>query len=420
MAAIQYLTFFNLKEDPFRLTPDPAFYYPSQEHDEILQSLNYAIEQKEGFFLAMGEPGTGKTTTLKVFIESWKDKADIALIMTPRLSPEEFLLAVLEDLGIQHSASGKNEMLKEFRDFLVRSSQQGRRVIIIVDEAQNLPSETIEELRLLSNLETEKEKLLQIVLVGQPELGPRIMSEDMRQLRQRITVRTNLMPLTFGETVDYINYRLIKAGRGNAVFEDAAKKRIHKITAGVPRLINMYASRSMMAAYLEGSRSITKKHVKLTEKHFGISQSAVRFKFAWVVVLAFAAAVVAAGSYRFYLSYNEAKSSVTEAVYAETPIQQIDDPADNRLEENSLDNSSSAQSEQPKQQEIPKLLVNVKSATLRSAPSIDSKAVAWASEGVFFEQLDTAEDSKSRKWFKVRLADGETAWIAASIVKQAE
>ncbi|MDX9713990.1 MAG: AAA family ATPase [Dissulfurispiraceae bacterium] len=421
MTAMQYLAFFNLKEDPFRLTPDPFFYYPSQEHDEILQSLNYTIEQKEGFFLAMGEPGTGKTTTLKVFIEAWKDRADIALIMTPRLSPEEFLLAVLEDLGIHHSASGKNEMLKTFRDFLLRSSQQGRRVIIIVDEAQNLPPETIEELRLLSNLETEKEKLLQIVLVGQPELESKIMSDEMRQLRQRITVRTNLKPLTFDETVDYINYRLAKAGRGNAVFEDASKKRIHKITSGVPRLINMYASRAMMAAYLEGSRSIEKKHVKHAEKHFGHTHaSAVRFRFVWIVMLAFAAAVISAGSYKFYSAYNEAKNTATVTAHEESNVHQDTIAAENTAEGDHLSTGSAVRSEHQSPQTTPRLIVNVKSATLRSEPSMDSKAVAWASEGIFFDQIETAEDLQLRKWYKVKLADGGTAWIAASIVNQAE
>jgi general secretion pathway protein A len=151
---MDYLEFFGLKEDPFKITPDLAYFYPSKEHSEILTALNYAIEQKEGFFLATGEPGTGKTTILKVFIEEWKDKAEIALVLTPRLSPEEFLHAVLEDLKVPVKDKNKNEMLKAFRDFLLSSASQGKAVIIVVDEAQNLSDETLEELRLLSNLET--------------------------------------------------------------------------------------------------------------------------------------------------------------------------------------------------------------------------------------------------------------------------
>ena len=171
---MDYLTFFQLDDDPFRLTPDPEYFYPSQEHNEILNSLNYAIEQKEGFSLVVGQPGTGKTTILRILIDHWKDRAEIALVMTPRLLPEEFLQAVLEDLNIKLGKKSKNEMLKAFRDVLIEHSATGKRIIIIVDEAQNVPDETIEELRLLSNLETEKEKLLQIILMGQPELKKKL------------------------------------------------------------------------------------------------------------------------------------------------------------------------------------------------------------------------------------------------------
>jgi len=263
-----FLEFFNLAENPFRITPDPFYFYPSNNHNEILSSLNYAVEQKEGFFVETGEPGTGKTVTLKIFIEKWRDKAEIALIMTPRLSPEEFLLAVLEDLNIKlKNTTNKNELLKTFRDFLIEHSLSGKRVIIIVDEAQNLPDETLEELRLLSNLETEKEKLLQIILVGQPELKKRLLSENLRQLNQRVTVRTTLMPLTRDETFDYINFRLSKAGKGTITFEDKAKKLIYNTSKGIPRLINLISSRTLMAAYVEGDSHIKKRHVVYAIKH---------------------------------------------------------------------------------------------------------------------------------------------------------
>src|SRR3989304_812893 len=133
------LEFFGLKEDPFRLTPDPAYFFPSAGHNEALQSLNYLVEQREGFCLVSGEPGTGKTTLISVFMENWKEKAEIAMILTPRLSPEEFLMAVLDDFNVKSEKSNKNDILKAFRDFLVDRAQEGRPVIIIVDEAQNLP-----------------------------------------------------------------------------------------------------------------------------------------------------------------------------------------------------------------------------------------------------------------------------------------
>lgn len=261
------LEFYNINEDPFKLTPDPFYFYPSSEHNEVLSSLNYVIEHKEGFFMATGFPGTGKTTIMKIFIDSWKEKAIIALILTPRLSPEEFLMAILEDLNVKIINNNKNDIIRTFRDFLIDNANLGKRVIIIVDEAQDLPTETLEELRLLSNLETDKEKLLQIVLIGQPELDRRLKSDSLIQLNQRIAVRAYLKPLTPGETSEYINYRLIKGGKGLASFEHGAGKIIYESSGGIPRLINKICSRAMMAAYLNGTTAITKNHVIQAIRH---------------------------------------------------------------------------------------------------------------------------------------------------------
>lgn len=266
----QYLDSFGLKDDPFRITPDPEYYYPSREHMDSLNSLNYAMEHRQGFCLLTGEPGTGKTTLLKIFMAEWQERAEIALIMTPRLMPDEFLKALLDDFNIDcaketdadfAAVSGKNGMLKAFRKFLLEHSANGRRVAIVVDEAQNLPFETLEELRLLSNLETDKEKLLQIILVGQPDLQSKIGSARLRQLNQRITVKTRLKALSEDETADYINARLIKAGAGAALLEINARKAIHRFSGGIPRMINIIASRAIMAAYLKGSPLVLREHV---------------------------------------------------------------------------------------------------------------------------------------------------------------
>ncbi|MBI4690715.1 MAG: AAA family ATPase [Nitrospirae bacterium] len=293
------MEFFDLKEDPFRLTPDPLYFYPSESHNEALSSMTYMVEQKEGFFLVVGEPGTGKTTLLNTFLDTkgWKDRAGIALVLTPRLSPEEFLLTVLDDLNVKIENTNKNEIIRAFRDFLIENSMLGRR-IIIVDEAQNLPDETLEELRLLSNLETEKEKLLQIVLIGQPELRKKLLMEKLRQLNQRITLRAILNPLRMNETSDYINYRLIKAGKGSVIFKENAKKLIHKSLMGIPRLINLISSRTMMAAYLDASKQIKKRHVLYAIRHLsdnctkkGFRTATVRLIFILLFTIAFAVTV---------------------------------------------------------------------------------------------------------------------------------
>lgn len=431
---MDYLEFFGLKEDPFRMTPDSAYFYPSKEHTEILASLQYAIEQKEGFFLATGEPGTGKTTLLKVFINEWKDKAEIALILTPRLNPEEFLMAVLEDLKVEVQERNKNEIIKAFRDFLLSVSEKGKMVIIIVDEAQDLPDETLEELRLLSNLETEKEKLLQIVLIGQPELKDKLASAHMRQLSQRMAIKAILMPLTMPETYDYINYRLIKAGKGMPTFDEKAKRLIYRFSRGIPRLINLLASRSLMAAYIDGSKAIEIRHVRHAINHLSDGAKskprrlmAIGYGIAAVAVIV-AVVLGAMGYYYSFYSPQPAKQEAKREAFKKEDIQKPEAQENPKIEKEGakaqegqntekVENKKSDVAMGQKKDGPKEIVVVVDSANIRPLPSLDAIPVSSASKGTLLKALGDFKDDKGMHWYKVRLSDNRECWIAGVAVR---
>jgi general secretion pathway protein A len=409
---MDYLDFFNLKEDPFGLTPDSHYFYPSKMHNDVLATLDYAVEQKEGFSLIIGEPGTGKTTILKIFIDRWKERAEIALIMTPRLSSEELLQAILDDLNIRLETANKNEMIKTFRDFLIARSLADTRVIIIVDEAQNLSDGCLEELRLLSNLETEKEKLLQIILVGQPELQRRLHSEGLRQLDQRISIRATLRSLTEVETSDYISFRLIKAGKGSAIFNENAKKMIHRLSGGIPRLINLTASRAMMVAYIGSSNQILKRHILDTVKHIPEAQlkSISRrrtLRYAAASLLLISLILVSFIGYNT-LQYNSkppqgTTHSVPQNVTAKTPPEKPE-----TLSAPTQDAPSAVQRV---------ATVTVNAARVREGPSLHADVADIVSKGDSFEITDEWTEASGNRWYKVRLPDEGEYWIASYIVK---
>ena len=408
---MDYLDFFNLNEDPFGLTPDSHYFYPSKMHNDALASLDYAVEQKEGFSLIIGEPGTGKTTILKIFIDRWKEKAEIALIMTPRLSPEELLRAILDDLNIRLETTNKNEMIKVFRDFLINHSIAGKRVIIIVDEAQNLSDGCLEELRLLSNLETEKEKLLQIILVGQPELQRRLHSEGLRQLDQRISIRATLRPLIEAETLDYITFRLIKAGKGSAIFEEKAKKFTHKFSGGVPRLINLTASRAMMIAYIGTSHHIRKRHILDAAKHIPDTQlkTGSRYRIfsyaAIVVVLIIIVSVLLIGYNTLQQNGDFLQTFIKSYIHKDTQkvITETSNPLPSIRPEILIERQKIA-------------TVTVRAARMREWPSLQADIASIVSKGDSFEVTDEWTESGGNKWYKVRIPGGVEYWIASYAV----
>jgi len=258
-----YTQFFGLREKPFSITPDPRYLYLSQRHADALAHLIYGISQSGGFIQLTGEVGTGKTTLVRTLFEQLPDEADVALILNPELSVTEFLAAILEELKIPLPDDRSNKaLIDKLNRYLLDAHARGRRTVLIVDEAQNLAPNILEQVRLLTNLETPKQKLLQIILIGQPELRTLLDREDMRQLAQRVTGRYHLEPLNLEDTGKYIAHRLKVAGASGGVFAPSAVREIYRQSQGIPRLINVVADRSMLAAYTQDTRTIDRRLVR--------------------------------------------------------------------------------------------------------------------------------------------------------------
>ena len=230
----------------------------SQSHEEALAHLKYAISQGDGFVAITGEVGTGKTTLCRVFLESLDENTESAYIFNPKLSPKQLLMAINEEFGLNFDANNTKELIDTLNSYLMGKRSEGKKVVLLVDEAQNLAVNVLELIRLLSNLETTKFKLLQIVLVGQPELGDMLDSHELRQLGQRITLNCNLKPLTFKEANEYIAHRIHIASKRPVVqFTRAAYRAIYKFSAGIPRLINIVCDRALLTAYVLNQKKIT-------------------------------------------------------------------------------------------------------------------------------------------------------------------
>ncbi|MDP3295082.1 MAG: AAA family ATPase [Nevskia sp.] len=259
-----YAAHYKLREPPFSIAPDPAFLYMSSRHQEALGHLLYGTGQYGGFVQLTGEVGTGKTTIVRTLLAQKLDNVDIAMIHNPRQNEVEFVASILDELGVDYpgrSSDPSGHSIKTLVDalnqLLLASHAAGRRTVLIIDEAQNLPTPVLEQVRLLTNLETTKEKLLRIMLIGQPELVELLDRPELRQLASRITARFHLTPLTFTETMQYIIHRLHVVGGPSDLFTDPAMRRVHHYARGIPRQINIICDRSLLGAYARGLRAVT-------------------------------------------------------------------------------------------------------------------------------------------------------------------
>jgi general secretion pathway protein A len=255
-----YTSFFGLNEKPFAITPDPRYLFLSERHAEALAHLAYGISEAGGFIQLTGEVGTGKTTVLRSLLQQLPPHCDVALILNPRVTDAEFLLCICDELHVQvplEAAGSVKSLVDLLTHFLLDAHGRGRRIVLMVDEAQNLSPDVLEQVRLLTNLETATQKLLQIILIGQPELRAVLARPELRQLAQRVTGRYHLEALRRHETVSYMRHRLRVAGATRDLFSPGAIRELHRLSDGVPRIINVIADRALLGAYTREEHRVT-------------------------------------------------------------------------------------------------------------------------------------------------------------------
>ena len=253
-----YQRYYGLREMPFNITPDPRFLFLGAGHEEALAHLRYGVEERKGFIAIVGEVGCGKTTLCRQFLNTLDPaRFDTALIVNPRVTETQMLRAILTELGEAHPGRTQPDLVAQVNRVLLERIAQGRDIVLIIDEAQNLAVEVLEQIRLLSNLETDRQKLLQIVLLGQPELKTLLARDELRQLRQRILVHYELKPFSAEETSRYIQHRLALAGgNGRPTFTSWALRKLHAASGGVPRLVNTLCDRAILSAFVRESDEV--------------------------------------------------------------------------------------------------------------------------------------------------------------------
>lgn len=275
-----YLDYFGLKEKPFSIAPDPRYLYMSDKHKEALAHLIYGVRNEGGFILVTGEVGTGKTTICRCLMEQLPEQTQVAYVFNPRLDAIELLTTICDEF---HLPVARNEqttkcLIDRIFNFLLQAHAAGQNPVLIIDEAQNLSIEVLEQIRLLTNLETSRKKLLQVILIGQPELRDLLKRDDLRQLAQRITARYHLSPLSSDEVALYVNHRLAVSGQPLPLFPERVLKQVYRVTQGVPRLINLVCDRALLGTYAEDRERVTLQVLKRatsevfgSEKHAGVA-----------------------------------------------------------------------------------------------------------------------------------------------------
>jgi general secretion pathway protein A len=317
-----YLKHFDLTERPFSITPDPRFLYMSARHREALAHLLYGLGEGGGFVQLTGEVGTGKTTICRCLLEQVPDNVDIAMVLNPKVTAIELIATVCDELGVEYPAGCDSikTLVDILNRYLLDAYARGRRTVLIIDEAQNLSADVLEQVRLLTNLETATQKLLQIILIGQPELRRLLGRDDMRQLSQRVTARYHLEPISREEADAYIRHRLQICGASKVIFDKRAVDLIHELSGGIPRLINVLCDRALLGAYVEGNSTVNSKVVRKAAQEVLAGDAGTASRSWWLPALAgsLLVAVLAVAAWRYLPWPGEGRQVAAQASDAVT------------------------------------------------------------------------------------------------------
>lgn len=407
---IPYLEYFGFTEKPFGMSPDPAFYFESNEHKKAFDYLTFFIAQQEGFALIHGDVGSGKTTISRIFLNSLDSATyNTALILNPVTDEIEFMKEVLKEFRVRYQADNRKELYDVLRVFLLEEFQKGKENILVIDEAQLLSYDMLEFIRLLSNIETDKQKILHTIFFAQPEFLDKLKDPRLRHLSQRITVTHGIRPLTYSEVKSYINYRLFKAGsKGPLEFRDKAVKLIHIASKGYPRLINYICDRCLLVLYAESTHTVDTRVITKVLAEESIPLASVRRTnfgahlrpLSIVSCIALIAIVCILIYYLFFPTQHH--------LFSVSVSQGKQDVA--------------APSQDPEKIAIPlkRVVVNKEAANVRMAPDIHSSRIGTIMKGETLNVLAEQTDQEQLVWYKVALYEGREGWIASTVVNTNE